>query len=152
MAALLPAELQPGLSVFLTEHLLRREADVLTNARLIDNGTLGIDRDGFFLLLRRDEARMWLSVPLFSHDGPDRFALDQTLKTGPGSGWKSRASYYHRFHFWRLPAAAIVLASQGEKCAVGNRNRYASMRRDVLDLIAAQEGDSDMPFRALPLP
>ena len=146
MSAITAEEVRPGLSVFLDNHVLLGCADCRSNARTRANL---VNRPGPFLVLA-EAAGGWLCVPLVSHAGASRLALDQALKSGPGNGWTHRPSYYSIHQFWIIPTERLVEASGGEFSPHGDRQRYAAKRPDALEAIARRQFDSDAPYRSLP--
>ena len=144
MSALQLHEVRPGLCAFLDPAVLIACPGVRANVRTRANL---VNRPGPFLLAEAMADTVFLCVPLVSHAGASRMALDQRLKRGPGNGWTLRASYFSMHQFWTIPAACIVQASDGEFSPVGQRQTYAAHEPEALAAIAARRSDSDAPYR-----
>jgi hypothetical protein len=146
MTALTPSELRPGLCAFLDHRVLMEcpgsRANVRTRANLVN-------RPGPFLVVAALPDDTWLCVPLVSHAGSGKHALDQALKSGPGNGWLHRASYFSVHQFWIIPGACIVEASGGEFSPEGKRQRYADKAPEALEAVARRQFDSDAPYRVV---
>jgi hypothetical protein len=144
MVAVNANEVRPGLSAFLDDRVLAQCPGCRSNARTSANL---VNRPGPFLVLAMMPDDAWLCVPLISNPGASRLALDQTLKSGPGNGWRERMSYYSLHQFWVIPTPCLLSASAGEFSPVGNRQRYADEHSEALSKIIHHQFDSDSPYR-----
>lgn len=143
MAALTEPEMTPGLNVFLDPAVLKGCEGVRSNA----GPERPANRPGPFLVIEvNSEVEECLCVPLFSHEGPGREPLDQSLKSGPGKGWISRESFFQTLQFWIIPFHCLIKASHVEMNAVGNRQRYADRSPEALASIAVHRDASDIPY------
>jgi hypothetical protein len=146
MSALEADEITPGLNVFLDVGLLEICPGVETNARFgtrVDSTKLRP-----FLVIELMEDGRCLCTPLFSEPAIDRLKLTGQ-KSGPGSGWTGRSSYFSRFQFWKMPLACVEKASHRERSGNGQRQRYAENDLNELVLIGSHRCDSDAGYSSI---
>lgn len=149
MPMLEDVEVTPGLNVFVDAAMLAKCKNVFSNTRLVSDETRAANDFRPFLVVALESESVCLCVPLFSRNAGDRYALDQSLKSGPGRGWIERNSYFSPYQFWMIPRDCLIAASYAERSDVGNRQRYASCQPDALAAVAAHRNDSDTDFHPL---
>jgi hypothetical protein len=145
-------EVRPGLVMHVDPAVLVRLGGATTNAELSGTTDRAVQGEHEFLVLLVDDVdRQALAVPLFSEAGPDRQALDDSLKGGDTRGWIGPKNKHHfsRWQHWWVPLGSIPAATTGEWTAPRTRHTYAEHQPGVLEAIADTRKANRSGFRGV---
>lgn len=102
----------------------------------------------FLILVADDESNEAIATPLYSSNGQDRVALDNSLKSGHVS-WTNRPSFYHRMQQWKLSYLAIQRGSEEIENSPENHRNYYD-RLASAQILSEQQQANESEFRSLP--
>lgn len=126
MAAVVAAEVQPGLVVHLDTVVLRSLGGSETNAVVSGTHDRAVQGPHYFLVLQVDADRC-TAAPLFSKPTPGSDQLVEAGKSGLADKWVGQTTYASRWQHWRIPLTSIEPASADEESSSTNRRMYAGV-------------------------
>ncbi|MDB4913324.1 MAG: hypothetical protein JWM95_968 [Gemmatimonadetes bacterium] len=131
------SELVPGIVVRLDTRRLRALGGSETNAQRTDTEDRAVTETHDFLIVARDaKSDVCLAVPLFARSSPGSAPLVATKRAGDVGSWLTEDVHYSRWQHWRMPASAMVDASDSDPGDEGNRRSFALGDADILQDLA----------------
>lgn len=132
-----PEDVTPSLVAWLSPDILWAAADVRVSLMRRENAPCTSLRMYLVLALCPRGA---VCVPLTSQYNQDRRPMNDDLKTGSGTRWRTRPNYTAHGQLWLMSVPTFLAAAQAAEAGVvyGNRTRYAvnnpSELREILAL------------------
>jgi hypothetical protein len=133
MTALDVTEIVPGAVVRLDTQQLRSLGGSETNAQLTPDEDRAVTDTRDFLVTAVDARRgTCIALPLFNRSSPGSAPLDPKKRSGDVDAWLTDDVHYSRWQHWRIPLAALAVASGEEPSEPGHRRAFASGDADML--------------------
>ena len=141
-------ELVPGIVARLDTQQLRLAGGSETNAQRTDIDDRAVTDTRDFLIVARDaKTDVCLAVPLFPRSSPGSAPLVPAKRGGDVETWLAEDVHYSRWQHWRIPAAALALASDADPAEPTNRRTYAFGDADTLQDLANWASRNRCTFR-----